>query len=240
MAFPELSETERGQLAVRSFEHFGMVAMDFVRADRRTDDEVVSSTEDNSQGRASEAMSLGKGVLGVGMHFGNWERSAHFSKILGYPCCAVARDADDPSLQAQVDELRRASGMEVLSRGNAARAMLGALREGRLVVLLVDQNADEAFVEFFGKPAGTTLGAAVLHLRTGAPIMLSFYPRIGPGRYRLIADEPLDFSAVEPKPSPEEIMQVIHRRFEEVIRLYPEQWLWLHDRWKSARRRGLL
>jgi KDO2-lipid IV(A) lauroyltransferase len=128
----------------------------------------------------------------------------------------------------------------MLSRGNAMRAILEALKKNRSVALLADQNSQEATIRFFGKPCGTVLGPAVLHLRTGAPIVLSFSPRIGPGRYRMITDEPLDFTGQDPKPSPEEIMQRIHDRYEEVIRQYPEQWLWFHDRWKSARQRGLL
>lgn len=240
MAFPDMPEAERRALAIRVFEHFGMVTLDFVRSDARSDEEVTATTTLSTANTYQEAVDQGKGVLGIGMHFGNWERGAQFLKANGLHSFAVAREADHEGLEAQIRELREATGLHVLPRGNAIRAMLSALRSKKLVVMLVDQNAEEAFVPFFGMPAGTTLGAAVLHLRTGAPIVISSCARVGPNRYEIQMDPPLEFSGADPKPSPTEIMAMIHKRLEELIREHPEQWLWFHDRWKSAREKGLL
>ncbi|MBI5706099.1 MAG: lysophospholipid acyltransferase family protein [Armatimonadetes bacterium] len=240
LVFPEMSFPDRKALAKRVFQHFGRVALDFVRTEARTLEEVIARTTVHAPDHLAAGLSKGKGVLNVGMHFGNWERMVHFLSAVGHPMSAVVREADEAGLEAQIRKLREHAGMDVLARGNAVRAMLTALRAGKQVSLLADQNAYDAMVPFFGKPAGTALGPAVLHLRTGAPIVLCFYPRIGPGRYEMIWDAPIDYSEAEEKPTPEEIMEQIHRRFEEIIRKYPEQWLWFHDRWRSARRQGLL
>lgn len=238
MAFPELTESERKELALKTFEHFGRAAVDFLRTVGRTDEQVIASVEDCGFENLEAASREGKGVLLITGHFGHWERHGHYSKARGFPLCVVARDADDPALQKEVARLREAAGLEVLSRGNAARAILGALKQNKIVGLLPDQNSAESFLSFFGKPAGTVLGPAVMHLRTGAPLLMAFCPRIGVGKYRGIVSEPLRYGD-DPKPTPEIIMADINARFEEIIRQYPDQWLWLHDRWKSARLGGL-
>lgn len=237
LAFPELDDRAVRALATRTFEHFGRVAMDFLRTESRSKEEVLASVEDCGFSYLLEALQEGKGVLLVTAHFGNWERFGQYSSARGVPLQVVARDADEPALQNQVLRLREAAGMEVLSRGNAARAILGALKRNKVVGLLPDQNSSESFIPLFGKPAGTVLGPAVLHLRTGAPIVAMFCPRVGVGRYRAILYPPMRFPRETP---PETIMAAFHEKLEEVVRRYPEQWLWLHDRWKSARKKGLL
>jgi len=93
-------------------------------------------------------------------------------------------------------------------------------------------------VPFFGKPTGTVLGPAVLHQRTKAPILPAFCLRIGVGKYRIIVCEPIDLECKEE--DQEMLMAQVNAVLESVIRDYPDQWLWMHDRWKSARRRNLL
>jgi KDO2-lipid IV(A) lauroyltransferase len=239
LAFPELSDADRTALSIRVFEHFGIAATDFLRTGSRTDTEVLENMEDCGFEVLEEAKAQGKGVLLLSGHFGNWERLAHYSALRGIPFSVVARDADDAGVQRTVEEMRTKAGMEVFSRGDAARAILGALKHGKVVGLLPDQNSEECFIPLFGKPAGTVLGPAVLHLRTGAPIVCFFCPRVGPGKYRAM---------IFPLPEPEEgfespreaIMAAFHKALEGVVREYPEQWLWFHDRWKSSRKRGLL
>lgn len=239
LTMPELSEAERQSLATRVFEHFGMVATDFMRTSSRTDEEVSAHMEVEGREIVEQALEEGKGILVVTAHFGNWERFAQYARTQDKEIFAVARDADDPQVQSDVKRLRELTGLTVISRGNAARTMISLLRENRIVALLPDQNCSESFLPFFGKPTGTVLGPATISLRTGAPLIPAFCARVGPGQYKTII-----FPRLEPTPGIENKVEALSRSMndaiEKIIRMYPEQWLWFHDRWKSARRRGLV
>src|SRR5207253_3062232 len=111
-----------------------------------------------------QANAVGKGVLAITGHLGNWERLAHWYQAHGYTMSVVARDADDEGLQEKVARIRGGRGLTLLSRGNSAKEILSRIRNQETIGILPDQNSDEAFVPFFGKPCGTVLGPAVLHL----------------------------------------------------------------------------
>lgn len=238
LAFPERSDAEIADLTLATFVHFGRVAADFMRSPARTDQEVLDSIEPLSIEPFLQAESRGKGVIVITAHLGNWERFAHWSKALGREITVVARDADDTGVQAKVAQIRGTAGLKVLSRGNSARAILESLKRKELIGILPDQNAGDAFVPFFGKPCGTVLGPAVIHLRTGAPLLPAYCLRIGPGRYRVELLEPFEYRRGETEP--QQVMADLNLALEGVIRRYPDQYLWLHDRWKSARKAGLL
>lgn len=238
LAFPEKSRAEAEALALETFRHFGRVMGDFLRSPSRTDSEVLASVESCGLDPYLRANAKGKGVLAITGHIGNFERLAHWYQAQGYDMSVVARDANDAGLQEEVARIRGGRGLSMLSRGNSARAILQRIRNKETVGILPDQNADECFVPFFGKPCGTTLGPAILHLRTGAPLVPGFCLRTGPGKYKVEIFEPMEYE--RGKATPEQIMADINCVLEDVIRRYPEQWLWLHDRWKSARQAGML
>jgi Kdo2-lipid IVA lauroyltransferase/acyltransferase len=238
LAMPELAEAERHRIALGVFEHFGMVGTDFMRTMKRTDQEVIDSIEMEGFEHVQKAVDAGKGAFIITGHFGNWERMGQYGRCNGFTMRVVARDANDSTMNQMMMQLRSHAGLDVLPRGNAIKQMLGLLKQNQLVAILPDQNSSEIFVPFFGKPCGTVQGPAVLHLRTGAPLIPVFCARVGPVKYKIIIKPPL-----EPVPGfdgPEGYTRAINNSLEEIIRQYPEQWLWLHDRWKSARRKGLL
>lgn len=238
MAMPELSEARRTEIAEGVFRHFGRVAADFMRAEVRTPEEVLQSIEVEGREHFDAAVAQGKGAFLITGHFGNWERMAHWLTLNGYGLTVVARDANDTGLNLRVNQKRAAQGAEVLSRGNTIRGILNRLKEGNLIGILPDQNAQEAIVPFFGKPAGTVLGPGVLHLRTGAPLLPAYCARIGPNKYKVWAEPAVELP--ESERTPENYMLALNQVLERAIRRYPEQWLWMHDRWKEARKRGLL
>lgn len=238
LAFPEKSQEEARDLALKTFEHFGRVLADFLRSPARTDEEVLASVDVSNFDYYLQANAVGKGVLAITGHLGNWERLAHWYQAKGYEMSVVARDADDEGLQERVARIRGGRGLRLLSRGDSAKEILERIRNKETIGILPDQNSDESFVPFFGKPCGTVLGPAVLHLRTGAPLIPGYCLRVGPGKYRVEVFEPMQYKRGQAKP--EQIMSDLNRVLEGVIRQYPDQWLWLHDRWKSARRRKML
>lgn len=236
-AFPDLDETTVKERAKEMFRHFGRIVADFIRSPIRTDYEISELTDVDGKENLDLALAEGNGVLLVTGHLGNWERMGHWLRHNGIRISAVARDANESLITDKVNAIRGHKGMEILSRGNAAREIIKRLRANEMIGILPDQNADEAYIPFFGKPAGTVLGPAVLHLRTKAPILPAAHLRIGPGKYRLVFFPPLH---AMPDETPEALMTRVNQALEELIRLAPEQYLWMHDRWRFARRRGLL
>jgi KDO2-lipid IV(A) lauroyltransferase len=238
MAFPEWTEATCRSNAKETFRHFGRVAGDFLRSPVRTNQEVLQSVEVEGFDSWKEAISMGKGLLVLTGHMGNWERFAQWIVAHEGPLTVVARDADQVGVQDRVLRIRESVGVEVLSRGNTARHALVLLRKNKWVGLLADQNSKDCFVPFFGQPCGTVTGPAVLHRRTGAPIVPCYCVRTGCGRYKVFS-----LPIIDPQNDEEDAVALtaqINAALESVVREYPTQWLWMHDRWKSARRAGLL
>ncbi len=238
LAFPEWTDAQRYETARGVFKHFGLITADFMRTPLRTNQELLDNMEVEGFEHYERAAAVEKGIIACTAHLGNWERFGHWLIATGRQISVVARDANQGEIQDRVSQIRSLTGVNVLSRGDSARPILVKLKRKEIVGILPDQNSDESFVPFFGKPAGTVLGPAVLHQRTGAVLLPSFCVRIGPGKYRVVVREPVDID--NKMESAEEIMAKLNEVLESVIREYPEQWLWLHDRWKSARRRNLL
>ena len=236
LAFPERDAAWATETARESFRHFGRLAADLMRAPTRTNAEVLETLE--FPPGALDYIEAGRGTVVCTGHLGNWERAAHWVTAQGFKLSVVMRHVNQPVLQSRVESLRRSAGIDLLSRGDAAIGMMRKLRRGEFVAVLPDQNADDAFVSFFGHPTGTVVGPAVMAKRTGALILPGFVLRTGPGRYRLRVDRPLDPATSDLDPV--ETMAWYYERLESAIREAPEQYLWMHDRWKSARRGRML
>jgi KDO2-lipid IV(A) lauroyltransferase len=116
--------------------------------------------------------------------------------------------------------------------------MLMALRANQCVGILSDQNHDGEYIPFFGHPAGTNVGLGVIHERTGAPVLPGVVWWISPGQYQFHVSPPLQAESGHEKGVG--TMIAFHRWLEDRIREHPEQWLWFHDRWRAAKRRGLV
>jgi KDO2-lipid IV(A) lauroyltransferase len=239
MVYPELGEAEVVAMSRRVYEHFGLITADFLRSPIRPVDEVMSNMEwpEAIPQRHAELIEYGKGMIYATCHLGNWERFAQWATGMQVDLAVVARDPDASALSGIILEMRERTGVQVLSQGTAARKILTRLRNNQAIALLPDQNDDECFVPFFGYPAGTVLGPGVLQLRTGAPIVPACCVRIGVGRYRSLIGETI---WPEEGQTAEQVMAKVNLGIEALVRQYPDQYLWMHDRWKSARRRGLL
>lgn len=239
MAFPEMEREEAEAITKRVFENFARSTADFLIGLNRTQEELDSTTTIEGFENFEKAHAKGKGVLIVTGHFGNWERSSMWMLHRGYKLSVVARDMDDDGVHAMINNLREGPGTEVISRGNAARPMIAKLRRNESIGIVPDQNASEIYFPFFGKPAGTVLGPGVIAERTGAAVVPSFCRYLGDGKYHirvypeLVAEPGYDTKG-------EGMMRAIGKQLEEVITEHPDQWLWIHDRWRNARRKGLL
>ncbi len=237
-AFPDWSAKRVRTVARSTFRNFGVALAEFLKAPFLTREQLESRIELVGREHLDAAFREGKGVLLLTGHFGNWELMARYLVLLGYPIAVIARPTEDPATTELVTRVRERCGYRVYARGNAARAALKALRASEALGILPDQNAGDVFIEFFGQKAGCVAGPAIFHLRTGAPIVPLFNVRLPGDYHRIEILPPMRFEPTgDLQADTQRIMQAWHDILECYVRRYPDQWLWLHDRWKSARKR---
>ncbi|MBL8068488.1 MAG: lysophospholipid acyltransferase family protein [Armatimonadetes bacterium] len=239
LAFPNRDSREIEQIARGVFIHFGRTSMDFLAGANRTKEEIEATTHIQGLEHLDAALAKGKGALLITGHLGNWERVSAWLSLSGYPLNVIARDADDEGVNSIVNEIRKRPGTKVISRGQAARQVLLKLRGNEIVGILPDQNASDIFIPFFGVPAGTALGPGVFQSRTQATVVPVACVYNATNRYTMTFYPPLEPHQPETSPG-EGLMRAINAWLEDRIRETPEQWLWMHDRWRNARRKGLI
>jgi KDO2-lipid IV(A) lauroyltransferase len=178
------------------------------------------------------ARAAGKGVLFATAHFGNWELSAFAHALMTEPLSIVVRPLDNPAINALVEHYRRLSGNRLLEKWDSARNILRALRTGEAVGVLVDQNsslAEGVFVDFFGVPACANAGLAKLAAHSGAAVVPGFAVWSDAEKKYILRFYP----AVEISGDAAADTQRLQSVLERVIRENPDQWLWIHRRWKT-------
>lgn len=175
-------------------------------------------------------------VILLSGHFGNWEMAGYLFGVFGFPPNSVARDLDNPHLDRFLRSFRQRAGQRMIPKKGGAEQMLRVLQSGRVLSMLADQDAGPRglFVEFFGRPASTHKAIALLAIQHGAPIIVGGARRIGPGfRYEVATEaiiDPADYSGR--RDDVRQITQDYTAALERLIRRSPEQYLWLHRRWK--------
>jgi Kdo2-lipid IVA lauroyltransferase/acyltransferase len=232
-----LTPAERARLARSSFAHAGMILADaayFPRTARRPLDEIaVYEGQEHLLAAASE----GRGVLVFSGHFGHWELVALLQARIGVPFTMVVRPLDNRHLNDYLTRLRGITGNEVIAKYDAARAIMRALRRGRAVALLIDQNVrgeGGLFVDFFGREASTTPALATFALKCEAPMVPVFSYPMPDGRLLIRYGPPL--RAERRGTISEDVLSLTRRCtsvIEAEIRRHPEYWLWMHNRWRT-------
>lgn len=236
IAFPGKTDGERARLAKESFRHLGRAVGELVCV-RQIDRELDAWVEWPAADRAvlDAALARGKGVLFISGHVGNWELTARGVTARGYDGASIAREASDPRTTAFIEQLRASGNTGSIWRGHpgAAKAMLRQLRAGKILGLLIDQDTkvQSVFVPFFGKPASTPRAAADLALRTKAALIVGTCPRISPFHYRLHLEE-VPLPDGDDEATVVAVTATLTQRLEDAIRQHPEQWVWMHERWK--------
>ena len=235
-AFPELPSAGIDALAVRVFEHFGGVAAELLHAMGHGPEDALSRIETEGAENARDAFASGRGVFFLTAHLGNWEWAALGTGALGIPVGVIARPLDNPLLDAPLTRLRTSTGNSVIGKRDAAREMLRALRRGGAIGILNDQHArppDAVTAPFFGQPAATSSALAKLADRTEALVIPAAAIRIAPARWRLTFEPALDVRTLpEAERGVEKLTARLNGILETMIRRHPEQWLWLHNRWR--------
>jgi len=237
VAFPARSEAERHAIARGAFTHFGRLLFELLKFSTRSDADMLDGVEFEGEERARHAYAQGKGVLFFTGHFGFWELHAiaHARRI--EPIGVLARALDNQPLNELLESIRQKTGNTVIYRQGTIRRVLRMLHAGHGVALLIDQHIssrDAIYVDFFERPAATTSALAALALRTGAPVVPVFALPVGPGRYRMIYEHPVE----PPRGETEEAVREFTQRCTDVLEMYvrrhPDLWLWMHRRWRET------
>ena len=237
LAFPDWTERRRRRVLFGVFSNFGRMLADFAgfpKLDRGNIERLIIYDGFEHYARAREQ---GKGVIFLTAHFGNWELSSFAHSLCGYPLHFAVREMDNPLLDALIDSYRSRSGGHTIAKNDFARQALRALRQGEALGILMDTNmlpAEGVFVDFFGHPASTTTGPARIARKTGAPLVLGLAIWDAKlGKYRLRFD-PVEWLRRD-DPEDEIVANTANftRLIEEYVRRYPDQWLWVHRRWKT-------
>ncbi len=238
LAFPDLSDAERRALLLGAFENLGRLLPVFSRFTETSGDSLKKLIDCEGLERLQAARQRQQGVILFTGHIGAWELSSFGLSLFGHPLSFLVRPIDNPKIETMVDRARRSRGNRTIDKTSAAREMLQILRGGGTLGILVDLNTldrEAIFVDFFGRPASTTFIVAKLALRTGAEVLPVFAPWDAERkRFKLIVDEPLEIErSGDEEKDVRRLTQQYTRVVENYIRRYPDQWLWIHRRWKT-------
>jgi len=239
-AFPEAGAAEIDALARGSAEALGVSLAEFLEVASLSGEEIRRRIEVEGEENLRAARALRRGVFLLSAHLGGWELGAIRAGMLGEPIAPVVRPLDNPLLERELSRRRTRFGNRPISKRDAARDVLRALRRRETVAILIDQNVlpkEAVFVPFFGRLAATTPALARFQIATGAPVVPVFtWPR-GGGRYRLIFESPIYAEEFQADPDRDAAVRRATARYmavtEAAIRKEPSAWLWAHDRWRT-------
>lgn len=238
MAFPELDLKERRRLLRGCFENLGRllgVFSQFATSDPQT---LQGMIECEGLAHIDAARAGGQGIILFTGHVGAWELSSFALSLFGYPLSFLVRRIDNPKIEELVDRRRERLGNHTIDKRSAAREMLQLLRGNGTLGILVDLNTldrEGIFVDFFGVPASTTFMLAKLALRNDSAVLPVFAPW-DPVRKRFLLkiEEPLAFErSGNDEQDVRRLTQLFTSVIEKYVRRYPDQWLWIHRRWKT-------
>jgi KDO2-lipid IV(A) lauroyltransferase len=243
LAFPEKSEEERRAIARQSLVHLGMVALEVVaigRSGLAIDDYV--SFAPGSEEIVRRAMERGKGLIFVAGHIGNWELLARRLALVTQPNAVIAKRNADPKLNALVERFRAEGGNKTLWREDPAtgRELIKLFRQGGALGILIDQDTkvQGVFVPFFGRLAFTPRAVGDLALRFGATVAVGTShrrgPRLGDGHELTVVEVPYDPAPRDPEAEVLRLTAACAALQEAAIRRHPDEWVWMHRRWKTC------
>jgi Kdo2-lipid IVA lauroyltransferase/acyltransferase len=236
-AFPEKSINEIKNIARGAYRTLGITAADFFEIPSLTKDNIGNLVAVEGLEYYTKAMEKNRGILMLGAHFSNWELTAVAISLVLKPAVITYRPLDSPTLDNLVLWVRSCTGNVLIDKERAMRKMLRSLAHNEIVATMIDQNMawqEGVFVDFFGRPACTTNGLALLALHTDAPVVPGYILRLENGKYRMVIKE--EMAVIRTGDEDADILintQNFTRFIEDTVREYPDQWFWIHQRWKT-------
>ena len=238
LAFPDWTDEQRKDATRKMVRNLGWMAAEFAHFPRLRKKNIEKVVILEGHENFLEGQHRGKGVLYLTGHIGAWELSSFAHALYGYPLHYMARPLDNQRLDALVNKYRCASGNEPIFKNESARVILKILKDSGTVGILADQNTmpeEGVFVDFFGKSACTTTGLARVALHTGAAVVPGYaYWDESIQKYRLRFEPPVELIRTgDTERDVFENTQQFTKVIEEIIRKHPDQWVWIHQRWKN-------
>jgi len=238
LAFPDWTEAQRHEALKGMAHNLGWMAAEFARLPKYTRDNIEEVVILDGHENFLEGKNRGKGVIYLTGHIGAWELSSYAHALYGFPLHYMARPLDNAPLDKLVNDYRGRSGNRPIYKNEAARMMIKVLKENGTLGILADQNTmpgEGIFVDFFGKQACTTTGIARVALHTDAAVVPGYaYWDANLRKYRLRFEPPVQLIRTgDADRDIRENTQKFAKAIEEIIRKYPEQWVWIHARWKN-------
>lgn len=238
LAYPEKSRRERARILRGVFTSFGRQLAEVCLFPKYTRENVGKVVVYDGFENFDRALGCGKGVLFLTAHLGGWELSAFTHSLHGHPLHVVMRPLDNPYLDRLTREYRTMRGNSMVDKDDFVRGLLSAMKAGETVGILMDTNMTPpqgVFVDFFGIPACTASGLARIALRADAAVVPGFTIWDSTlRRYRLRFDPAVNL--VRTGNEEADIVantQLFTKIIEDYVRRYPDQWLWVHRRWKT-------
>jgi KDO2-lipid IV(A) lauroyltransferase len=238
-AFPKLTDAQRDRVVRATFQHFLSLIVEIARLPRKL---CVGNWRDHvtlvGGDKVVGAMTTGRPALIVTGHLGNWELAGFALGLFGFRTYAVARTLDNPYLDDFIRRFREKTGQRVLAKKGDYDQITGLLQAGGILATLADQDAGQrgVYVDFLGRPASTHKAIALMAIEYDVPLVVVGVPRVSarPRHYHVVVEEVIDPSEFANRPDAvRALTQRYTAAFERLVRRYPEQYFWLHRRWKN-------
>ncbi len=235
IAFPQMSARERFWLAFRNYRHLAICAADFLRSPSMSDAQLAALIRPEGWEKVEPLLSQRLGFIVATGHIGNFELFGVWAARRKAPLTLLTRPLKGGANARWVNTRAVAWAREI---HKGMENLVGAVRNGEVLALLIDQNMvlrRAVFAPFFGRLAATTPAPAIVAERTGAPVFLAVTLRNADGTYRAHIDGPFHFerSGGEVREDVARFTAMLDDRFEAMVRAHPEQWFWMHRRWKT-------
>ncbi len=239
LAFPGETEAWRRDVGRRTYLNLGRMAAEILLVPRMSREELERILIYENFEAVEAGLARGKGVVACTAHFGNWELLQAATALRGTPISSISRHEARTGADSLLKRTRAGAGVEelVVKRGQTLKAALRALKQGRVLGYVIDQNVSRrraVFPTFFGVAAATSPTPAYFAIRNGAAVIFAVAAPEGDGRYRVVIEGPF-----EPEDTGDRdrdvlaFMQRLNDRLEYWVRRYPDRWYWLHRRWKT-------
>jgi KDO2-lipid IV(A) lauroyltransferase len=236
LAFKEKSERELKHLCSLVFENLGKNLVELLSFPKITEKNVDRLISVSGLQKIDILLKKGKGGVVVSGHLGNWEFLPLYFGLKGYPANVVARRMRFSKYTDWVNDLRSKKNIKVILRQNSFKELLSILTSNQLLGILPDQDVDSVegvFVDFFGQKAYTPVGPVSLALASGAALITCYIYRDN-NHHQIVIDDPIELTISGDKQRDLVVnTEKWQKRIESYIRLYPEQWVWMHKRWKT-------
>jgi KDO2-lipid IV(A) lauroyltransferase len=234
----EKSEGEIAAMAKEVWVNLGKSGAEFaIKMGQEKPEDFFKDLEVRGDEYLQEAIKKDRGILGLISHMGCWEATALGLPMLGIPAYAIGKKLGNEKLNTLLFKSRGKKGVSTLARGSSYKTILRVLSENNLIGILIDQDTEVRgmFVDFYGKPAFTPIGAAMLAMDSGAPVLPMFYLKKPDDTYVFIIEKEIPLIMTgNRRQDMEENTRRFHEVIEKYIKKHPTQWVWMHNRWKTT------